>query len=183
MTRYLITDPLLYGSDAHTLCHTLKTNLSVNPADFACLRDKQTKEYAKLAGPFIVTAGLLGVKSILHSYWQLAVHLGADGVHFGSQDIAKVTKAKESGLFVIVSTHTKEEALEAEALGADAITFSPIFETPGKGNPVGLVKLKEIIDTISIQCYALGGIVEENHILKCQDVGAHGFASIRYFCP
>lgn len=183
MIRYLITDPSLYGSDAKSLCQTLKTNVVSAPADFVCLRDKQTHDYAKLAVPFIMTAKLLDIKSILHTHWQLAVHLEADGVHFASSDIAKTKKAKDSGLFVVVSTHTIEEALEAERLGADAITFSPIFATPGKGKPVGLEKLKEIIDTISIQCYALGGIIDETHISQCRDVGAHGFASIRYFCP
>ena len=182
MIRYLITDPSIYGNDATTLCQTLRTNLLRKPADLVCLRDKQTKDYPTLASAFVAMARGLHVKVLLHTNWSLASSLGADGVHLPSCDIMNIPLAKASGLFVVASTHTKEEAIKAASMGADAITFSPIFDTPNKGKPVGLEKLKEIIDTISIDCYALGGIISERHITQCGDVGAHGFASIRYFC-
>jgi len=82
---------------------------------------------------------------------------------------------------VIASTHTLEEVLEAEKRGADAITFSPIFRTPNKGEPLGLEKLKEINDKIHIKCFALGGIINMEQVDACEKVGVYGFASIRFF--
>lgn len=66
-------------------------------------------------------------------------------------------------------------------MGADYITYSPIFSTPNKGEPVGLEKLKEINDKININCFALGEIVSDEQILACEKTGIYGFASIRYF--
>jgi thiamine-phosphate pyrophosphorylase len=60
-------------------------------------------------------------------------------------------------------------------------TFSPIFETPGKGAPVGLEVLKSVTSEVSIPVLALGGILTEAQISACERSGASGFASIRYF--
>jgi len=84
-------------------------------------------------------------------------------------------------LYVIISTHTHEEALKAQTLGADAITYSPIFPSPNKGEPKGLEDLKEIVDKIEIPIFALGGITTEEQVNTVLATGAYGFASIRYF--
>lgn len=147
----------------------------------ACLRDKTTTNYKALALPFIAISNSLHVKPILHTDHLLASKLKAFGVHLPFNEKERIVEAKKLNLFVIVSTHNLEESLEVEHLGADAFTFSPIFDTPNKGKPVGLVKLKEIIDKISIDCFALGGIITKEHVEKCSNAGAKGFASIRYF--
>lgn len=82
---------------------------------------------------------------------------------------------------MIISTHTLSEAKEADALGADMITFSPIFNTPNKGEPKGTETLKSVISKLSIPVIALGGIVSKEQIDLCENAGAFGFASIRYF--
>jgi len=91
-------------------------------------------------------------------------------------------KARDKGLYVVVSTHDATEALEAQKAGAHAITFSPIFDSPNKGKALGLEKLKEIIAILDIDVFALGGIVTQKQVRLCQEAGAAGFASIRYFC-
>ena len=82
---------------------------------------------------------------------------------------------------MVVSTHNAEEALKAEALGADMITVSPIFNTPNKGLPMGVDVLKTIVSQVKIPVIALGGILTKDQIGVCKDAGAKGFASIRYF--
>ena len=82
---------------------------------------------------------------------------------------------------MVVSTHTLEEALKAGALGADMITFSPIFKTPNKGEPKGVAELKRVALSLHIPLIALGGILSEEQVALCQQHGAKGFASIRYF--
>ena len=61
------------------------------------------------------------------------------------------------------------------------VTYSPIFFSPNKGEPKGLEKLKEAVDTFDIDIIALGGIIDEKHIEQIKETNAKGFASIRYF--
>ena len=178
MRSYAITDPSTL-SFAH-----LDTYLSdiKDRADMVLYRDKQNRNYSGHAKLFIEAAKAYAFdKVLLHNDVSLAKALKADGVHLSSDSIEKIPIAKEAGLFVIVSTHTLDEAESAEDLGADMITFSPIFPTPGKGKPVGLEKLGEVSSAVNIPVIALGGILTEEQINACRKVGAEGFASIRYF--
>ena len=92
-----------------------------------------------------------------------------------------IEKAKALGLFVVVSTHNLKEALKAQNLGADMITFSPLFATPNKGEPKGIKELNRVALKLSIPLIALGGIISERQLLLCQESRAEGFASIRWF--
>ena len=92
-----------------------------------------------------------------------------------------IVKAKNLGLFVVVSTHTLDEAVKVQTLGADMITFSPIFDTLNKGKALGVDALKHMVSSVSIPVFALGGILTQEQIDACAKVGAKGFASIRYF--
>ncbi len=111
----------------------------------------------------------------------VAVIVGANGVHLPSKSIPiEAVKHKFPELIVGKSCHSIDEALKAEKEGADYITFSPIFETPKKGKPVGLEALSQVVEKVSIPVYALGGITEE----KIPDVlktGVYGIAGIRLF--
>jgi thiamine-phosphate pyrophosphorylase len=152
--------------------------------DFALLRDKQSNHYEELAQTFVRTCRHYGIPCVLlHGDYLLANRLGTDGVHLASGQYDDIADAKATGLYVIVSTHTREEALRAVKLGADAITYSPIFFSPNKGEPKGLEDLKEIVDKIEIPIFALGGITFEEQINAVAATGAYGFASIRYFVP
>jgi len=151
-------------------------------ADMILYRDKQNRNYALDAKEFVKIAKRYTFdKILLHNDFILASSLKADGVHFSSDSMENTPFALQKGLFVIVSTHTLEEAKRAETLGADMITYSPVFETPGKGVPVGIGKLSEIVSSVSIPVIALGGILTDEQIKACENAGAEGFASIRYF--
>lgn len=182
MKSYLITDPVFYGSDAETLKHTLEGVFLHHSVDFALFRDKQTQSYTELATVFIDVCRKNRVNNILlHGDALLAHRLGANGVHLASYQHIMISEAKSLGLYVVISTHTHTEALKAQELGADAITYSPIFYSPNKGEPKGLEDLKEIMDKIKVPIFALGGIITSTHIKAIEKCGACGFASIRYF--
>lgn len=182
LKRYLITDPLYYTSDAQTCAHKLLEITQKHRVDYICLRDKHVLDYASFATDVVTfLPPSLHVKILLHGDYLLARRLGVLGVHLPSNALHVIQDAKASGLFVVVSTHTLREAKEAQKNGADAFTFSPIFESPGKGTPVGLEKLKEINDKISLKCFALGGIVKPAHVKACEALGVYGIASIRLF--
>jgi thiamine-phosphate pyrophosphorylase len=182
MLRYAITDPKYYGSDPLFFSRFLKRILLFQTVDMVVLRDKQISGYETLAKSFLSLKPYFPeTKFLLHSDELLAASLGADGIHLPSAAFDRISRAKSLGLWTIVSTHTLDEAVEAEKEGADAVTFSPIFPTPGKGEPKGLEKLKEIKDRISIKLFALGGIVTDDQIKAVESAGVDGFASIRYF--
>jgi thiamine-phosphate pyrophosphorylase len=151
-------------------------------ASMIVYRDKENEICIYDAQKFIDEARKYNFyKVLLHSDIALAKKLDADGVHLTSKQFSEISEAKGKGLFVIISTHSINEAKKAEALGADMVTYSPIFETPGKGEPVGLHMLSELSSTVNIPVIALGGIVTDKQVEACQMSGASGFASIRYF--
>jgi thiamine-phosphate pyrophosphorylase len=179
---YLITDPAFYGSNADSLEGALDVVLSHTLPDFVLLRDKQTSDYSALAQTFVTVCRDYNIpKVLLHGDYTLANALKADGVHLTSTQFDAIPLAKDLGLFVIISTHTYDEALKAQELGADAITYSPIFISPNKGEPKGLEDLKEIVDKIRVPIFALGGITTQEQIHAVEECGVYGFASIRYF--
>jgi len=150
--------------------------------DFALYRDKKNENYAIEAQNFVqMCKPLKQLKVFLHQDYHLADELGANGVHLTSQQFDDIPKAKELGLEVIISTHTHDEVYMAEAMGADYVTYSPIFATPDKGEPKGIEVLKEIVSMTDIKIFALGGIVSEEEVKKIEQTNAYGFASIRYF--
>ncbi len=182
MKTYLITDPSFYGTTSDTLVTSLYRVFAQSIPDFAVFRDKQTQCYDERAKVFIDVCRNHSIPNILlHGDYALASTLGAHGVHLASTQFDSISLAKALGLYVIISTHTHEEALLAQELGADAITYSPIFASPNKGEPKGLEDLKEIVDKIRIPIFALGGITTQEQINSVQECGAYGFASIRYF--
>jgi thiamine-phosphate pyrophosphorylase len=112
----------------------------------------------------------------------VAVAVDADGVHLGHQSmpVGAARKIVGSRMLIGASTHTLNEALEAEQGGADFITFGPVFMTPSKagfGAPVGLEALKEVKNHIQIPVFGLGGIKREN-IPEVVQTGSDGIALI-----
>ena len=182
MKSYLITDPSYYGNTSEALESALDVIYSHTLPDLALFRDKHTIHYRELAKKFISISRIYAISRVLlHGDCALARELGADGVHLTSSQFEEIAEAKRAGLYVIISTHTHEEALKAQEHGADAITYSPIFASPNKGDPKGLVDLKEIVAKIEIPIFALGGITTEEQINAVSATGVYGFASIRYF--
>jgi thiamine-phosphate pyrophosphorylase len=113
----------------------------------------------------------------------LAAH--AHGVHLGTRslpvDLVRQLAPRE--FMVGVSCHSLEEALRAEAAGADYLLLGPIFATPSKlqyGPPLGLAKLREVTSQVSIPVLALGGITVDR-ATACRENGAAGIAGIRIF--
>jgi len=176
MIAYAITNPsTLDFTNLEKVLNPLSSK-----ATMVVYRDKTTMTYEENAKLFLAQAqGFERV--LLHTDYVLAAKLHADGIHLKSTQFDDVKKAKALGLFVVISTHTLKEVREAEILGADMVTFSPVFNTPNKGLAVGLKVLEDVVASVNIPVIALGGILTQEQISSCVDVGAEGFASIRYF--
>jgi len=175
MIKYAITDPNYFDLDN---ADEYFANLD---ADMVLFRDKQSSNYTKDAAKFLYHSKSYNFKKILHQDYELAYGLNCDGVHLTSKQLVDIKSAKKLNLFTIVSTHSIEEIFKAKLLGADAVTFSPIFATPNKAEPKGIDKLKKAINCCDIKVIALGGIVTQNEVNLIKQTKAWGFASIRYF--
>lgn len=120
-------------------------------------------------------------KLLVNDRADIAFSAKADGVHLASLSLSAATIRRNfpKDFVVGVSTRTLAEAESARLEGADFVTFSPIFATPGKGEPKGLDELKKVCARLKpFPIVALGGIDETN----CREVLqiAGGFAAIRF---
>jgi thiamine-phosphate pyrophosphorylase len=182
MQKYLITSREFYTDTPAVFRSILHEQMQIHRPTYVLYRDKSNPDYDSQAEYLVqVCSQFENVKSFIHQKPLLAKELGATGVHLTSKQFDKVLDAKRLGLEVIVSTHSHEEVLKAQELGADAVTYSPIFTSPGKGEAKGVEDLKELIKKTSIKVFALGGIVGQNQVDEIEKTQAYGFASIRYF--
>ena len=97
----------------------------------------------------------------------LALEVGADGVHLGQEDFSYYEARNLLGpeKIIGVTVHNVAEALAAQAAGADYLGVSPIFATATKadaGTPAGVALLAEIRRRVSLPLVAIGGITLAN---------------------
>ncbi|OGR30334.1 MAG: phosphomethylpyrimidine kinase [Desulfuromonadales bacterium GWD2_54_10] len=122
-----------------------------------------------------------GAVFIINDDAQLALELDADGVHLG-QDDGSVGTAREllgAGKIVGRSTHSLEEALQAEQEGADYIGFGAMYPTDSKAvsHIPGTAGLAAIRYRIKLPVVAIGGITTSN-ACRVIDAGADALAVI-----
>lgn len=109
-----------------------------------------------------------GVPFIVNDFPEVAVEVGADGVHIGQDDgsLAEVRAVVGEKMMVGRSTHSPEQAMVALAEGFDYIGFGPLFPTPTKkGRPgIGLEGIGEVQKQVGskIPVFCIGGIKPDN---------------------
>lgn len=108
------------------------------------------------------------VPFIVNDFVEIALRVGADGVHLG-QDDGALQQAREvlpSGALVGRSTHSLAQAKAAMEEGADYIGFGPLFPTPTKqGRPgIGLENIAQAEHSVGshLPMFCIGGIKLEN---------------------
>ncbi len=182
LQKYLITSREFYTDTPAVFRSILHEQLASHMPQYALYRDKSNPSYAIQAAHFVeVCSQFESVKSFIHRDIELAQQLQAKGIHLTSKQFNEIEKAKKTGLEVIISTHTHEEVLQAQELGADGVTYSPVFTSPGKGKAKGVEDLEALLQKCSIKVFALGGIVTKKEVDIIEKTAAYGFASIRYF--
>ena len=85
------------------------------------------------------------VALVINDRLDVALAVGADGVHLGRHSVTVATARRALGAdrWVSCSAHDLSELLAAARQGADAVLLSPIFASPGKGRPLGLELLSQ----------------------------------------
>ena len=122
---------------------------------------------------------------IVNDHADLALSVGADGVHVGQKDlpVAVVRRLVGAEMIVGASTNNAEEARRAEADGADYVSVGRLFETSSKENtrPASTETIREVKAAVSLPVCAIGGINESN-IEEVIAAGADMVAVISAVC-
>ena len=123
-----------------------------------------------------------GVTFIVNDRVDVALMCGAEGVHLGQEDIPVEEARRLLGIYAVIglSTHSLEEAMDADKTSADYISFGPVFPTGTKkdARPAkGVEALREVVRLSKKPVVAIGGITEER-LEEVLDAGADSVAMI-----
>jgi thiamine-phosphate pyrophosphorylase len=148
------------------------------------LRDKWAtpREFYGEALEAVRAARRLGVRIIVNDRVDIALAVGADGVHLGQDDLPadKARALAGDGFIIGFSTHSLKQALEASNAPVDYIAIGPVFGTTTKEDPdpaVGLEAIAEIKRRASKPLVAIGGITLDR-ARSVIDAGADSLAVI-----
>ena|ERR1700739_2633747 len=198
---YYITDRIQFAGDEPTRRRLLLAKI----AEAACagiafiqLREKdlKTRELEELAREAVQTIqGLAENRKmrtglLINSRTDIAISVGADGVHLRSDDLPaselrKIWARSSAGAgekpCIAVSCHSRAEVEWAQLQAADFAVFGPVFEKKNdpRAVPSGLETLKQACQ-VQIPVLALGGVTLDN-AASCIKAGAAGIAAIRLF--
>jgi thiamine-phosphate pyrophosphorylase len=156
-------------------------------ADVLQLRDKTAAddELRREAERLLPLARGAGIPLILNDRPQVARAAGADGVHLGQEDLPLAEARRLLGPRAILgkSTHRLEQALAADAEGADYIGWGPIFPTPTKPDygSVGLALISEVTARVKVPVVCIGGI-DPATLPQVVAAGAECVAVVRAVC-
>ena len=152
-------------------------------ASMVQLREKHLDKAAFLAEAVQFTAlcRRKGVVSIINDRVDIALASGAGGVHVGQGDLeaAAARRALGPDKLLGVSAHSVEEALRAQAAGADYLGAGAAFATGTKADakPITRQTIRSITAAVDIPVVAIGGITREN-ILELRGCGLAGAAVV-----
>ena len=147
------------------------------------VKDRPADEFLRLALTARERTSRAGCLFIVNDRVDIALAAGADGVHLGQEDLPLEAARPLVGKRLIgVSTHSLEQAEEAERGGADYIGFGPMFPTRTKETGYetrGLSMLASVRRRVSLPIVAIGGITAEN-VMQTWSNGADAAAMISY---
>jgi thiamine-phosphate pyrophosphorylase len=132
------------------------------------LREKEypKKDLFHMALKFREMTARAGVLLIINDHVDIALGVEADGVHLGQDDLpVQVARKLAPDLLIGASTHSLEQALQAEKDGADYINIGPIFSTKTKEGVerfLGPEAIATISPHVEVDFTVMGGINEAN---------------------
>ena len=180
LTLYAITDR--HWLNGQTLKSQVEKALK-GGATMIQIREKDLDEKAFLseAEELLALCRSYGVPFIVNDNVELAVKIGADGVHVGQSDMnARDVRALIGNDKILgVSTQTVEQALFAQECGADYLGVGAVFPTGSKDDAEVLDRktLMDICKAVSIPVVAIGGITKDN-VRELKGTGIAGISVI-----
>ena len=122
-----------------------------------------------------------GVPLIINDRLDIALAVGAAGVHLGQDDLPCAVARRLLGEdFIIgVSAHNPPEAVQAVSEGADYLGCGAVFGTATKHDvaKLGLENLRAIRKSVAVPMVGIGGITADNYA-EVLATGADGAAIV-----
>jgi thiamine-phosphate pyrophosphorylase len=130
-------------------------------------RDKNPLDAVFLASALVKICHQYQVPLIINDDVELAVRVGADGVHIGIEDGAVAQARRRLGNDAIIGVscyNFVEQALEAQGQGATYVAFGRFFPSSSKplAAPAHIETLQQAKLLLTIPIVAIGGILPEN---------------------
>jgi len=177
---YLVTDQSLMSTD--TLYEAVEQAI-IGGCTLVQLREKELSslDFYNVAREIRALTNQYNIPLIINDRIDIALAIGADGVHVGQGDIpAKV--AREiigADMELGVSVRNAREARQAVADGADCLGVGAMFATATKDDAqiVTMAELQRIRHEVDIPIVVIGGISKEN-AASFKAVGVDGLAVV-----
>lgn len=147
------------------------------------LREKEwsTRQLLPLAQELRDRAGKAGVTFIVNDRLDVALAVEAHGLHVGQDDLPApmARRLLRPGMILGVSSHSRDQARQAEADGADYVAVGSIYPSGTKPafQLVGVELLRQIRPLLHVPLVAIGGITPGN-VGEVIRAGADGVAVI-----
>ncbi|MDD2769117.1 MAG: Nudix family hydrolase [Methylococcus sp.] len=123
------------------------------------------------------------VQLVLNAEPELAVKLGAAGVHLNGTRLKRLSSRPLGTRFwVAASCHGTDELEKAESLALDFAVLGPVLPTFShpEAASLGWEGLSECLKALNLPVFALGGL-RMDHLARARDAGAWGVSGIRGF--
>jgi 8-oxo-dGTP diphosphatase len=180
--RYLITgpDPARPEQFLGRLQRSLDNGLRLVQLRVGAVPDPQLRELGERA---LALCHAANARMLLNGSPELAMEMGADGVHLNSRSLMGLTSRPLSkDRLVSASCHSVAELSHAAGIGLDFAVLSPVLETGShpEAIPLGWDRFAAMVDEVGIPVYALGGMQESDLEIAWRH-GAQGIAGIGCF--
>jgi thiamine-phosphate pyrophosphorylase len=124
-----------------------------------------------------------GVAFIVNDDPEIALAVGADGVHLGQDDMPYREARRLLGDAAVIglSTHNPAQTAAACALGPDYVGVGPVFATPTKKVPdpvIGLDGMRRMLALATVPAVAIGGI-DHSNVAAVVAAGAEHVCAVR----
>ena len=121
------------------------------------------------------------VPFIINDNVRVALECGADGVHVGIEDtpVSEIRELAGEDFIIGATAKTVEQAMAAEAAGADYLGVGAVFPSVAKKEAVRITvkELRDICSAVSVPVVAIGGIALSN-IAELKGGGMNGVAVV-----
>lgn len=180
MTLYFITDST--GLDEQEFLRITECALE-GGATIVQIREKNktTREYISFAEKVHKLTQKYNVPLIIDDRVDVALAVGAEGVHLGQTDMPiDLARGLLGDDFIIgATTKTVEQALKAQSQGADYLGVGAIYPTTTKVQTVltPVETLRDICSAVNIPVNAIGGLNEDN-VYVLENSGISGFCVV-----
>lgn len=176
---HVVTPP---GVDGHGLATTQALLCAGAPLVQVRTKDVDDRVRLRAAAAVVDAARTAGATSLVNDRVDIALAVGADGVHVGAEDLPAAVARRLLGPAAVVGATCRnaEDARRAEAEGATYLGLGPVYATSTKAalpDPIGPRGVAAVAAAVDIPVIAIAGVTAGN-AGALLDAGAWGVAVV-----